>query len=109
MGTPQGATISPLLANIYLHEVLDEWFVREVRPLLRGQAMLVRYADDFVMVFAREDDARRVWRVLPEWGIGACFQYRMTYPKKQEWSVAGARGKSTDRGKAGRLSSFLWA
>ncbi len=38
-----------------------------------------------------------VWRVLPEWGIGACFQYRTTYPKKQEWSVAGARGKSTDR------------
>jgi len=65
-GTPQGGVISPLLANIYLHEVLDEWFVREVRPRLRGQAMLVRYADDFVMVFAREDDARRVWRVLPE-------------------------------------------
>ena len=38
-----------------------------------------------------------VWRVLPEWGIGACFQYRTTYPKKQEWSVAGVRGKSTDR------------
>ena len=38
-----------------------------------------------------------VWRVLADWGIGACFQYRTTYPKRQEWSVAGARGKSTDR------------
>ncbi len=38
-----------------------------------------------------------VWRVLADWGIGACFQYRTTYPKQQEWSVAGARGKSTDR------------
>jgi hypothetical protein len=38
-----------------------------------------------------------VWRVLADWGIGACHQYRMTYPKKLEWSVPGARGKSTDR------------
>jgi group II intron reverse transcriptase/maturase len=65
-GTPQGGVISPLLANIYLHEVLDEWFEREVRPRLKGRAFLVRYADDFVIVFAREEDARRVFRVLPE-------------------------------------------
>lgn len=49
-GTPQGGVISPLLANIYLHEVLDEWFAREVKPRLRDRAHLVRYADDFVMV-----------------------------------------------------------
>jgi group II intron reverse transcriptase/maturase len=65
-GTPQGGVISPLLANIYLHAVLDEWFVRDVAPRLHGRACIVRYADDFVMVFAREDDAQRVWRVLPE-------------------------------------------
>jgi group II intron reverse transcriptase/maturase len=65
-GTPQGGVISPLLANIYLHEVLDEWFVRDVRPWLRGQAMLVRYADDFVFIFERQDDATRVFDVLPE-------------------------------------------
>lgn len=66
MGTPQGGVISPLLANIYLHEVLDRWWVEEVQPRLRGKAFLVRYADDFVIVFAREDDARRVQAVLPK-------------------------------------------
>lgn len=65
-GTPQGGVISPLLANIYLHTVLDEWFEREVKPRLRGQATLVRYADDAVIVFAHEDDARRVLEVLPK-------------------------------------------
>lgn len=65
-GTPQGGVISPLLANIYLHVVLDDWFVREVQPRLRSRAHLVRYADDFVMAFAREDDARRVFEALPK-------------------------------------------
>lgn len=65
-GTPQGGVISPLLANIYLHEVLDEWFVREVQPRLSGRAGLVRYADDFVFVFERKDDALRVLDVLPK-------------------------------------------
>lgn len=65
-GTPQGGVISPLLANIYLHKVLDEWFVSEVQPRLAGQAVLIRYADDFVIVFAREEDARRVLNVLPK-------------------------------------------
>ena len=65
-GTPQGGVISPLLANLYLHEVLDEWFVREVQPRLKGRAVLVRYADDFVFVFARKDDAERVYEVLPK-------------------------------------------
>jgi group II intron reverse transcriptase/maturase len=64
-GTPQGGVISPLLANVYLHYVLDEWFEREVKPRLRGKAFLVRYADDFVMGFACEEDARRVLEVLP--------------------------------------------
>ncbi len=65
-GTPQGGVISPLLANIYLHYVLDEWFEREVKPRLQGEAFLIRYADDFVLGFAREDDARRVLAVLPK-------------------------------------------
>lgn len=65
-GTPQGGVISPLLANIYLHYVLDEWFEQTVKPRLRGDAFLVRYADDFVIVFRREDDARRVLTVLPK-------------------------------------------
>ena len=56
--TPQGGVISPLLANIYLHEVLDEWFVRDVQPRLSGRALLVRYADDFVMLFDAEEGRR---------------------------------------------------
>lgn len=65
-GTPQGGVISPILANVYLDEVLDWWFEQEVRPRLRGKAALVRYADDFVLVIEREDDARRVMAVLPQ-------------------------------------------
>ncbi len=64
-GTPQGGVISPLLANVYLHEVLDRWFEEEVKPRLVGQCTLVRYADDAVMVFTSERDARRVLEVLP--------------------------------------------
>ncbi len=65
-GTPQGGVISPLLANIFLHEVLDKWFQDVVFPRLRGKAMLVRYADDFVIVFEQEEDARKVMTVLPK-------------------------------------------
>jgi RNA-directed DNA polymerase len=65
-GTPQGGVISPLLANIYLHEVLDTWFERQVKPRLRGHAVLIRYADDFVILFSEEVDARRVMDVLPK-------------------------------------------
>jgi RNA-directed DNA polymerase len=61
-----GGVISPLLANVYLHYVLDEWFERKVKPRLGGQAFLIRYADDFVIGFAREEDARRVMEVLPK-------------------------------------------
>jgi len=63
-GTPQGGVISPLLANIYLHHVLDAWFHREVRPQLRGSSHLVRYADDFVIVFEHQVDALRVQDLL---------------------------------------------
>jgi RNA-directed DNA polymerase len=65
-GTPQGGVISPLLANIFLHYVLDEWFEKEVRPRLKGVAFVIRYADDFVIGAAREDDARRIMDVLPK-------------------------------------------
>lgn len=65
-GSPQGGVISPMLANIFLHEVLDVWFEREVKPRLSGEAHLFRYADDAVLVFANEADARRVFEVLPK-------------------------------------------
>jgi RNA-directed DNA polymerase len=57
--------VSPLLSNAYLHAVLDTWFVGEIQPRLEGPAHLVRFADDFVIVFASERDARRVYDVLP--------------------------------------------
>jgi group II intron reverse transcriptase/maturase len=65
-GSPQGGVVSPLLANAYLHEVLDTWFEQMVKPVLKGRAFLVRYADDAVMVFQVEQDARRVLDVLPK-------------------------------------------
>ena len=65
-GTPQGGVLSPLLANVYLHEVLDLWFEQEVQPRLRGRAYLVRYADDALLIFEEEGDARRVLDVLPK-------------------------------------------
>jgi group II intron reverse transcriptase/maturase len=63
-GSPQGGVISPLLANIYLHEVLDTWFATTVVPRLRAKAFMVRYADDAVIVLASEEEARRVMEVL---------------------------------------------
>ena len=63
-GTPQGGVISPCLANVFLHYVLDEWFAAEVQPRLRGPSTLVRFADDFVVILAHKDDAERVLRVL---------------------------------------------
>jgi RNA-directed DNA polymerase len=65
-GSPQGGVISPILSNLFLHYVLDEWFEREVQPRLKGESFLIRYADDFVMGFSREEDARRVLAVLPK-------------------------------------------
>jgi group II intron reverse transcriptase/maturase len=63
-GSPQGGVISPLLANIFLHYVLDDWFAREVQPRLHGRSHLVRFADDFVILFTDEADAHRVLEVL---------------------------------------------
>ena len=65
-GSPQGGVISPLLANVYLHYVLDIWWEEVVKPRLVGRASLIRYADDFVIGFTDESDARRVMAVLPK-------------------------------------------
>lgn len=65
-GTPQGGTISPLISNIYLHYVLDEWFVEQVQPLLKGESFIVRFADDFLLGFTNKEDADRVMKVLPK-------------------------------------------
>jgi group II intron reverse transcriptase/maturase len=65
-GVPQGGVISPLLSNLYLHEVLDCWFEHTVKPRLRGRGFLIRYADDAVLAFEYEEDAQRVMAVLPQ-------------------------------------------
>jgi len=65
-GTPQGGVISPLLANIYLHHVLDLWFVKEVQPRMHGKVWLTRFADDLVIGTEQQDDARRILEVLPK-------------------------------------------
>jgi RNA-directed DNA polymerase len=69
VGTVQGSVLSPLLGNISLHDVLDRWFATEVKPRLRGKTTLIRYCDDFIIGFEREDDARRV-RVVLEKRLG---------------------------------------
>ena len=63
-GTPQGGLISPVLANVYLHYVLDLWFEKAVKPKLRGEAYYVRYADDFLILFQYENEAQKVMQSL---------------------------------------------
>ena len=65
-GTPQGGVISPMLSNIFLHHVLDEWFIKDVQPRMKGRSFLIRFADDFIIGFELEEDARRVMDVLPK-------------------------------------------
>ena len=72
-GTPQGGVASPLLSNIYLHEVLDKWFEEQIKPLLEDDAFMVRYCDDFVMGFKSKGDAERVlavlWKRMAKYGL----------------------------------------
>lgn len=65
-GTPQGGLISPILANVYLHYVLDDWFSKVVKPNLKGESYLVRFADDFIIMFQYEDEAKQVYERLKE-------------------------------------------
>jgi RNA-directed DNA polymerase len=102
LGTPQGGVISPLIANVYLHTVLDVWFEQEVRPRLEDKAFLVRYADDFVIVFAQELDARRVMEVLPK----RFGKYGLTLHPEKTRLVDFRRPSNDDRGGNFDLLSF---
>jgi group II intron reverse transcriptase/maturase len=95
-GTPQGGVISPLLSNIYLHEVLDVWFDREVRPRLKGKAELVRFADDFIIVFSNKADAHRVREELPKRfeRFGLAIQEAKT--RLVDFSRPGGKGKEPE-------------
>jgi group II intron reverse transcriptase/maturase len=98
-GSPQGGVISPLLANVYLHYVLDMWFERDVQPRLVGQAHLIRFADDFVIVFSDESDAHRVMEVLPK----RFGKYGLTLHPKKTRLIAFQRphDKGGPKGKPG--------
>jgi RNA-directed DNA polymerase len=105
-GSPQGGVISPILANIYLHEALDSWFDREVKPRLSSKTHLIRYADDAVLLFANEQDARRVMAVLPK----RFEKYGLTlHPEKTrlvEFQRPGRQPLSSDGGSARRPGTF---
>lgn len=100
-GSPQGGVISPLLANVYLHEVLDTWFEGMVRPVMRGRCALVRYADDAVLVFERGSDAERVMRVLPKrlekYGL-ALHSEKTRLVRFQSPETRGSDGSDDDAG-----------
>lgn len=66
VGTPQGGLISPVLANVYLHYVLDLWFEKVVKPQSQGEMYLVRYADDFIIMCEYEEEAKAVYQALKE-------------------------------------------
>jgi group II intron reverse transcriptase/maturase len=111
-GTPQGGVISPLLANVYLHYVLDEWFEKEIKPRLAGEAKLIRFADDFVLAFTHQRDAERVFAVL-----GKRFaKYGLTIHPKKTRLVCFARPRrdnsssADDHGKPQTfdLLGFTW-
>ena len=92
-GTPQGGVVSPVLANIYLHHVLDEWFELDVRPRLKGNSILVRYADDSVMAF---EDSRRCQAGHARAGqaasaVRAHAPSRQDAPRRLSLSSAGGR------------------
>jgi RNA-directed DNA polymerase len=78
-GSPQGASISPLISNIFLHHVLDDWFTKQIQPLLKGESFIIRYADDYLLGFTHKEDALRVMEVLPK----RMGKYRLTlHPEK---------------------------
>jgi group II intron reverse transcriptase/maturase len=99
-GTPQGGVISPLLANVYLHEVLDKWFTNEVVPRLQSHGALIRYADDAVIVLTCEEDARRLMNVLPKRFAKYGLQLhpgKTRVVKFERPSVNGKRGGERER------------
>lgn len=95
-GTAQGSVISPLFGNVYLHYVLDLWFDREIRPRLAGHARLIRYADDFVIGFAKQEDAERVQRVLTK----RMAKYGLTLHPEKTRLIPFARPRSGQDGRS---------
>ena len=103
-GTVQGSTLSPLLGNVYLHTVLDRWFAEEVRPRLRGKATFIRFADDGVFGFERQDDAQRVLAVLSK----RMEHFGLTlHPEKTRLLDFHRPSRSRGEGRSPRTFDFL--
>jgi group II intron reverse transcriptase/maturase len=105
-GTGQGQPISPLLANIYLHHILDQWFVEEVKPRLKGEAYEIRFADDAILCFEHKEDADKVLSVLPK----RFAKYGLTlHPEKTRLVEFGryARRNARRQGKKPATFDFL--
>jgi group II intron reverse transcriptase/maturase len=103
LGTAQGSILSPLLGNLYLHHALDQWFEHEVRPRLRGKAVLLRYADDFLIGFELQADAARVMEVLPK-RLG---RFGLTLHPDKTRLVPFQRPQGKDQGKGPATFDFL--
>src|SRR5215471_4067338 len=105
-GTGQGQPISPLLANIYLHYVLDEWFEEVVKPRLKGEAYEIRFADDAILCFQHKEDAEKVLRVLPK----RFEKYGLTLHSEKTRLIEFGRyaeGNAKKRGKKPETFDFL--
>jgi len=102
-GTPQGGVISPLLSNIYLDAVLDEWFLEQIKPRLRGRAFLVRFADDFVMGFECRGDAERMLEVLPK----RFARFGLSLHPEKTRMVDFTKPSSAGKGRKDRTFDFL--
>jgi hypothetical protein len=92
-GTPQGGVVSPMFANVFLHHVLDEWFVKDVQPRMQGHCFLTRFADDLIIGCEREADAHRIMAVLPK----RFTRFRLTIHPEKTALIAFTRPLSRDQ------------
>jgi len=103
-GSPQGGVVSPLLANVFLHEVFDRWFEREVKPRMKGAVFAVRFADDILIAVQDETDVRRVMQVLPKrfgkYGLRLHPDKTRVLDMRHPWKRGGRPGE-------GRTFDFL--
>jgi len=100
-GTPQGGVISPILSNIFLHYVLDDWFVKEAKPRMKGRIFIIRWADDFIIGCEYEDDATRLLEVLPK--RFARFGLEL-HPEKISWCRSASQSRQAEAKVMARLT-----